>query len=307
MIGAEGRAGRADAKRPITYCLVPADLAAELHEPLRAHLGDSGDIEVIVEHRAGERRGDSDRRGSEGRPPGERERRRIRNPAGRRAGERRAPLAAVDGPSLPPEAAAYADRIGFAERLEPASEHAEDLDTARVVTRIQAGADSDFSVLYRRYFDRIYVYLRILLDDAAEAEELTRTTFERVYEELPRYERGRPPFRAWLSAAVRREALRHLGERGAIDQRDPLADGTHLERAAVEDEELFTLHWVTDRDLLVLIERLPPDERRVLLLRYMLELPSTDVAEMLNQDGGGIRTLQKRAGDFLRERLSALR
>jgi RNA polymerase sigma-70 factor (ECF subfamily) len=306
MMGADARGSDGDAGRTVTYCLIPEELAEELHDVLRAHFRD-GDVEVIVERRADERRSAVERRRGDGSAPGNRDRRRIGNPAGRRAGERRASLATVeDARRLPPHAEGRADRINFADRLEPATEHAEDLDTARVVTRIQAGADSDFSIIYRRYFDRVYAYLRILLEDPEEAEALTRTTFERVHEETPSYERDRQPFRAWIFAAVRKEALRHLRDDQELDLADPLTEGTHLEQAAVEHEELFALHWITDRDLLLLIERLPPAERRVLLLRYMLELPSSDVAEVLKRDGPGVRQLEHRAGDHLRSELAAL-
>jgi RNA polymerase sigma-70 factor (ECF subfamily) len=306
MMGADARGSERDAGRTVTYCLIPEELAEELHEVLRAHFRGAG-VEVIVERRVDERRSSVERRRAEGSAPGERDRRRIGNPAGRRAGERRASLATVDDARrLPPRAEGLADRISFAERLEPATEHAEDLDTARVVTRIQAGADSDFSIIYRRYFDRVYAYLRILLDDPEEAEIVTRTTFERVHEETPSYERDRQPFRAWIFAAVRKEALRHLRDHQQLDLEDPLTEGTHLERAAVEHEELFALHWVTDRDLLLLIERLPLAERRVILLRYMLELPSSDVAEVLNRDGPGVRELEHQAGDHLASELAGI-
>jgi RNA polymerase sigma factor (sigma-70 family) len=306
MMGAQPRGSGDGAERAITYCLIPRELAGELHDKLREHFHERGDFEVVVERRSGERRSGSDRRRTDGRSRGERERRRIGNPAGRRTGERRAVLVSLSKEAeLPPGAMQHADRINLAERIEPATEHSEDLDTARVVTRIQAGADAEFSIIYRRYFDRVYAYLRILLDEAAEAEDVTRTTFDRVYEAIHSYDRGRQPFRAWIFAHVRREALRHLGERGKLQ--DPLADGTHLERAAIEHEELFALHWVTDRDLLILLESLPVAERRVLLLRYMLELPSSDVAQVLNQDGQAVRRLEQDAGDHLSKELATQR
>ncbi|MDX6663650.1 MAG: hypothetical protein QOG09_1752, partial [Solirubrobacterales bacterium] len=85
----------------------------------------------------------------------------------------------------------------FCERIEVAAEAREDLLTARLVTRIQAGATSAFSELYETYFDRVYAYLRVALRDHHEAEDAAQQVFMQAMEALPRYQLRRgTPFRA---------------------------------------------------------------------------------------------------------------
>ena len=209
-------------------------------------------------------------------------------------------------PPLPAAAAPHADRLSFLERLQPSTEHAEDLDTARLVARFQAGDPDAFTALYIRYFDRVYAYLHMLLGDAESAQEATHEAFARVFDELPSYERGRPPVRAWLFSAVREAAVTRLRAPESAGIEDPLPAGSELERAAHEDEELHALHWVTDRDLQLLVEHLPPTQRQVLLLRYMLDLPSSQVAEIIDRTQEEVRELQDRAVRVMRGELREL-
>ena len=68
----------------------------------------------------------------------------------------------------------------------------------------------------------------------------------------------------------------------------------------------FVFGWIADRDLLILVERLPLVQRQVLLLRFMLDLPAAEVGEILGRSPVEVRKLQHRAMIFLRERLAAL-
>jgi RNA polymerase sigma-70 factor, ECF subfamily len=294
-------------QRPVVYCLIPPALADELHAPLRDHYaGDTG-IEVVVDRRGRERRASVDRRAVEDESGDPAEQRRIRSPAGRRVGERRATVMERDAaPALPAAAAEHVAQLTFVERLEPSSEHAEEVDTARLVTAFQDGNEEAFTDLYIRYFDRVYAYLHMLVGDSSQAEAATHAAFVEVLDGLADYERGRQPFRAWLFAAVRRAALRELQVSEDEAFEDPLPAGSELERAAHEEEELHALHWVTDRDLLLLVERLAPAQRQVLLLRYMLDLPSSQVAAVVGRSPQEVREIQDRALRLLRARLQEL-
>src|SRR5437762_841964 len=98
--------------RTITYCLVPPDLAGELHDLLRRHLRHEPSVEVVVERRREERRQEPHRRAEPLTTP--EERRRVRNVDGRRVADRRGPAMQVEPPGeLPAELRAHADRLAF--------------------------------------------------------------------------------------------------------------------------------------------------------------------------------------------------
>jgi RNA polymerase sigma-70 factor (ECF subfamily) len=304
--GRDRDGGPSTGSRPVVYCLIPRDLAPKLHELLRGHFRGDPSVEVTVERRGDERRDRGDRRRADAGAPGAGERRCIRSAAGRRVVERRASLVATGAPGeLPRRARAHADRLVFVERLEPSDQVTEDADTARVVTRIQAGDSDAFAVLYMRYFDRVYGYLRIALQDAHGAEDVAQQVFIRVLQALPRYERRRQPFRAWLFTIVRNAAINELRRHSRTDPVDP-ARLSRWRDAEQPEDDLDALSWITDRELLMLVERLPLAQRQVLVLRFMLGMTSTETAAVLGRGATDVRNLQLRALRFLRDRLAAL-
>jgi RNA polymerase sigma-70 factor (ECF subfamily) len=288
--------------------VIPRDLAPVLHDLLRRHFRRVAGIEVIVERRGGERRVAADRRTAATPEPvpgdGESERRQVRGQSGRRVSERRAPVLVVDSRALPRRARAYADRLVFVERLEPSELSAEDQDTLRLVTSFQAGDREVFGALYARYFDRVYMYLRVLCRDVHGAEDLAQRVFLAAFEALPRYEVRSVPFRAWLFSIARRRALSWLKDRHRVDVRDPgeFADIGGPGEASAPD----VLSWLSDHEVLLFVERLPLAQRQVLLLRYTLDLDHTTTAKVLGTTPDNVRVLHRRALTFLRSRLAAL-
>jgi RNA polymerase sigma-70 factor (ECF subfamily) len=285
--------------------VLPRDLALSLHELLRRHFRDVRAVEVIVEQRDEERRAAGDRRCAARELASAEERRRIRAREGRRVADRRATTMAVDAPVLPRRARAHLGRIAFIERIEPSGQALEDVDTARLVAQIQGGDLDAFSTLYMRYFDRVYGYLRLALNDAHEAEDVTQDIFIRVLDALPRYERRAQPFRAWLFVIVRNHALNVLRQSRRLELVAPEELPVAEERW--EDERLGeALDWITDRELMMFVERLPLPQRQVLLLRYVLDLGFAEIAVMLGRHSEDARTLHKRAVGMLRSRLTAV-
>jgi RNA polymerase sigma-70 factor (ECF subfamily) len=197
--------------------------------------------------------------------------------------------------------------IQFVERIESPAAHVDDLEAARIVVRFQGGDADAFGELYRRYFDRIYGYLRVALKDSHSAEDATQQVFMNLLEGLKGYERRGKPFEAWLFTVVRNYAIRQLRGDGRVDVVDPTEISEQRERDGLEaPAEMPALSWLTDTDLLVLIERLPSAQRQVLALRYMLGLQMNEIAEVLGHSPNHISVLHYRALGFLRQRLTAL-
>jgi RNA polymerase sigma-70 factor, ECF subfamily len=291
-------------------CLIPADLASRLEPTLRRHASEHG-LSVTVERRQADRRRGAERRESAwlGREtePVTAERRRVRNAGGRRVGERRATLVPVAcEQELPRRARPYEERLLFVERLDLGEEVLEDFDTARLVTRWQAGEREVFTELYERYFDRVYAYLRLALKDSHEAEDASQQVFISVMEALDRYQLGSVPVRGWLFRIVRNYAISHARRSGRWQVEEPGMLDRRLELAD-EPEAAKVLEWLTDSDLMTLVERLPEPQRQVLALRYMLELTFQEAAEVLERTPDAVRQLHHRAIGSLRSQLTALR
>jgi RNA polymerase sigma-70 factor (ECF subfamily) len=194
----------------------------------------------------------------------------------------------------------------FVEVLEAGEQQLEDLDTARLITRIQAGEDELFALVYMRHFDRIYRYLRTALRDPHEAEDLTQQVFIAALEAIGRFEvRSDAPFRTWLIGVARNKALTHWRKHGRVEVEDPERLSHRLEcsgQAVTAD----VLGWVSDRELALFVERLPLAQREVLTLRFLLGLTPDEIGDLLGRSPAAVRQIQHRALTLLRERLAAI-
>jgi RNA polymerase sigma-70 factor (ECF subfamily) len=153
-----------------------------------------------------------------------------------------------------------------------------------------------FEILYRKYVAQVYNFALYELRDRHAAEDLTAQVFMRALAGLPAFrEEAEPPgssFRAWLFqiarnslANERRRARRHpdspldlaLGV-PAVD--DPL-------RTADQHEQL--------ERALAAIDALPADRRRALLLRFVGEMSTREIGQVLGRSEGATRVLIHRS------------
>lgn len=304
-------AGAGDRAGGVVYCVVPRELADELHESLRLHFRNDRGIEVIVERRFQDRRAGTDRRTDAKRRRGA-DRRLSRSEAGRRVAERRSAPVVAEPPPLPRRLRRFADRLVFLRAPGAEDAEAEAREAAGLVVRAQAGDASAFTAIYMRYFDRVYGYLRIALRNAHDAEDCAQQVFANVFVALPDYaQRAGTPFRSWLFRIARNEAISHLRRSGRIEYHRPETIDQRREEeldaqaaAPVLDNRL---EWLTDPDLLLLVERIPIAQQQAITLRYLLGLTTAETAAAIGTSPENIRQLEHRAIRFLEERLTALR
>jgi RNA polymerase sigma-70 factor (ECF subfamily) len=292
-------------ERTVTYCVVPRELAPALHELLRTHFRENPAVEVVVEMRESERR--KDQRRTPASDATEAAERRMSAAEGRRIEERRQPQATAPPIELPRDARRHRDALLFVRRELPTDQNALDAANARLVRRFQAGDDTAFAEIYMANFASVFSYVRIALRDHHEAEDVTQHVFLKVMNALPRYEvRGRTPFRAWLFRITRNETITHHRKHRRLEVEDPTSVDERRSHEEVEHIPL-ALDWISDHDLLQFIERLPELQRQAIVLRYMLELSTEEMCEVLDRSAVAVRKLEHRALRFLESRLSAVR
>lgn len=167
-------------------------------------------------------------------------------------------------------------------------------DVSELVQRSQAGDELAFAELYVRFFDRVYRYLLIALKNPDDAQEVSQEVFVRALSMLGRYEPARGEFRDWLFSMVRSLAIDHLRKGGRTSAVDPQDLPSH---AAPLAERASTLLERLDpgSGLRQLIDSLPDGQRRVVALRFVFELSTVEIAEVLGVSPEAVRQLQHRA------------
>ena len=157
---------------------------------------------------------------------------------------------------------------------------------------------AQFGALYETHFEVVYAYLARRVRERAEVEDLTAEVFRKALDGMARFEWRGAPFAAWLlriAANLLLDRARHAqrvapGERELERQGERVASA--VDAAALEQAELFRL-----------VAELPPDQRRVIELRFAEERSVREIAAALGRSEGAVKQLQLRALRSLRERI----
>jgi RNA polymerase sigma-70 factor (ECF subfamily) len=169
-----------------------------------------------------------------------------------------------------------------------------------LVERGQQGDRAALEELYLLHFDRIYSYLHVSVGNRHDAEDLTTQTFVRMLEAIGRFRWQSAPFSAWLFRIAHNLAIDHFraGRRVRIEEDVP--EPRDSEESSAEDQALDSLG---DAGMLELIERLSPEQRQVLTLKFMFGFGNAEVAGILGKTEGAVKSLQHRALALLQKRV----
>ena len=156
---------------------------------------------------------------------------------------------------------------------------------------------SRFAELYELHFDRVYAYVARRVRDRAETQDLTAHVFQQALANLGKFKWRGAPFAAWLyriaSNAIADHARRNMretsDEEAAVEKTSAAVDLEAVERRA----RLFRA-----------VDKLPDDQRRVIVLRFAEEKSIREIADELGRSEGAIKQLQFRGLENLRNRLS---
>jgi RNA polymerase sigma-70 factor (ECF subfamily) len=174
------------------------------------------------------------------------------------------------------------------------SDEAEQLYERVLVLRCQAGDAAAFEELVGRYGPRLRYYLRKLLGGADGAEDALQEVWCDAFRGLPRLldPRALP---AWLYRLARDRAFRQLRRRRQTfvplpeaGPPDPAGDGPDFSA-----EDAGQVHAALDR--------LAPEHREVLLLRFLEEMPYDDIARVAGCPVGTVRSRLHYAKQALRQ------
>ena len=188
-------------------------------------------------------------------------------------------------------------RVGRPEEGGPRLAH---LDRDRHLVEAAQADPARFEALYRKYLAQVYSFAYYELRDHHEAEDATERTFLAALANLGRFEeRARPAdgngastFRVWLFEIARNAiAQRHRSRRrhpeAPLEAAATVADPFDVELAVVRHDEAGAAARA--------VAQLPGDRRRALILRFVDEMSTREIAGILGRSEGAVRVLIHRA------------
>lgn len=154
----------------------------------------------------------------------------------------------------------------------------------RAVARAKQGDRDAVRFLYTRYADNVYGYVRTIVRDHHDAEDVTQQVFTKLMTAIAKYEPRGVPFVAWLlrmshNVAVDAVRTRRTTPAGEIYGPDDAICEETPERA---------------RSLHAAFASLPDDQRQVVVLRHVLGLTPVEIAEQLNRTNSSVYGLHHR-------------
>jgi RNA polymerase sigma-70 factor (ECF subfamily) len=166
------------------------------------------------------------------------------------------------------------------------------------IGRARQGDDDAFTQLVEAYQRPVFNLCYRMLGDPIEAEDAAQETFIRAYTRLGSYDPERK-FSSWLLAIASHYCIDRLRrQRFGLVSWDDLPPWRWLSDSNPEPEEA-ALHQETQRHVRELLDRLPPDYKAAVILRYWHELSYEEIAQALDSTLPAIKSRLFRARQML--------
>lgn len=173
-------------------------------------------------------------------------------------------------------------------------------DPDRMLVRAAQADPARFDALYRKYLAQVYNLAYHELGNHHEAEDVTERAFMLALGALPRFREvapaldgsGTSTFRAWLFRIARNVAANHR----RTARRHPVTDlAAVAELAAPDDPAEVVARRDEGSAAWAAVRRLPGDRRRAVILRFVHQMTTPEIASVLGRSEGAVRVLLHRA------------
>ncbi len=161
------------------------------------------------------------------------------------------------------------------------------------IARAKEGDRDAVRFLYVRYSDNVYGYVRSIVRDEKDAEDITQHVFMKLMTVITRYQDCGVPFSGWLLRVARNAALDHLRRHRAILTEEPIGIDGHIEDGDSDRA----------RDLKSALDALPEEQRNVVFMRHVIGLTPPEIALRMGRSESSIHGLHHRGRRALQQEL----
>ena len=169
-----------------------------------------------------------------------------------------------------------------------------------LIRRSQAGDKTAFGTLVEQYRGPLFGTAYLMLRDRGLAEDAVQEALIQIWKHLPSF-RFQSSLKTWLVRIVINEVKQQARKKRPVtvplestEDKTDAPDG--LETAMIRSEERYSLRQA--------LEKLQPEQRESVVLRYYSELTVPEIAAVTGQHEGTVKSRLSRALDRLGEILS---
>lgn len=168
-----------------------------------------------------------------------------------------------------------------------------DEDRERQLIEAAQKDPSRFAELYEENFGRVWSFVIRRVRDRAIAQDITSEVFHQALANMAKFEWRGVPFAAWLYRIAANAIADHFAKSARVESRQ--AEETVPPREIEDIERRASLYRFVDR--------LPVDQRRVIVMRFAEERSIREIASAIGRSEGAVKQLQWRGLQTLRARM----
>jgi RNA polymerase sigma-70 factor (ECF subfamily) len=169
-----------------------------------------------------------------------------------------------------------------------------EVELRHAILRAKAGNMEGHRYLYARYADNVFSYVRKIVRDEHDAEDVTQQVFAKLFRTIGRYEERDVPFAAWILRVARNAAIDYM-------RSDRLVPCEEVRGADQQSDE--SRHECR-RSLTDALGSLPSEQREVILMRHLVGLSPREIAGKLGKSESAIHGLHHRGRRSMQRELS---
>lgn len=176
-----------------------------------------------------------------------------------------------------------------------------------LIAAVAGGDEASFGMLYDRYVKAVFSLALRIVQEQGVAEEVTQEVFVRLWRNAATFTSERGRFASWLLGMTHHLAIDQVRRRRARPQAIASTDDLPVQglpdtRIDVEEEAWMSVR----RDVLRrALAQLPEAQRRVIELAYFNGLTHVEIAALVGDPLGTIKTRMRLGLQKLRESLQA--
>lgn len=186
----------------------------------------------------------------------------------------------------------------------PSASSASIKDEAALISRARKMEDEAWQIIFDRHYPRLYAYLYYRTGDADSAEDMCGEVFEKAVKHIQRFTPRDGGLAGWLTRIAQNLAHDHYRRRKS---RPP--EPFELQESWIahgDDPAGRLLSHETNVYLQQALQKLTPEQQNVILLRFIFQMKTLEVAHILHKSPGAVKSLQHRALISLRRELEVL-
>jgi len=162
---------------------------------------------------------------------------------------------------------------------------------AELVARLKANDDAAYREVVARFGDPLYGYIYNLTGNHHLSEDILSETYLRMVEKIDTYIFYGAPFKAWLYRIAHNLAIT------ALKRAQRLVGAEALESAVppIDDPAITIAARLENEELRAALGELTEEQQQVVMLRFVAEQSTAEVAQALEKTENAVKQLQFRA------------